>query len=156
MAFVKLVPETYPNKGDVFKLLNYICRYSKCNNELAGGMNVMSSIMVDPWFISDQFLAIQHGEIFQRRLYHVIISFDTELDGINHFGTKNMADMICDMYKDYQSVFVVHEDTKNPHAHIVFNNCPIFPDKPKLSSVINIMAIQKMIDTVVEERLGIR
>ena len=58
------------------------------------------------------------------------------------------------MYPDYQSAFAVHEDKEYLHIHMVLNNCPVFPDKPKLTCVLNQYGIWKMVERRIDWYLG--
>ena len=156
MAIVKLTKAQYPNKGDVIKLAYYIANPMKCANDISGGKNIITagSFFCDPESVAAQFLAIQHGQRFERRLYHVIINFDSS-DQIIVTWAYQIGMAVCNMYPDYQSAFAVHEDKDIPHIHIMLNNCPIPLNKPKLTAVINLFNIQLMVDSMIDHKLGL-
>lgn len=156
MAIVKLTKEQYPNRGDVIKLAYYIANPMKCVNTISGGKNIITagSFFCDPESVAAQFLAIQHGQRFERRLYHVIINFDSS-DQVNVTWVYQIGMAVCNMYSDYQSAFAIHEDKDIPHIHIMLNNCPIPLNKPKLTAVINPLNIQEMVDSMINHKLGL-
>lgn len=155
MAIIKLVKEQYPNKGDVYKLAYYLGRYNKCPNEIAGGNNIMCTLAENPDFVADQFVTIQHGQRFTRRLYHVVVSFEEGLDDANNRFAFNVGKCICNLYPDYQSAFIIHQDTNFIHIHVIFNNCPIYAEKPKLTCLFNRLTIQNLVENMIFNHLGI-
>ncbi len=55
-----------------------------------------------------------------RRLYHMIVSFPCGMR--NKKYVQRTAERIADyLYKSYQVVYGVHEDTSNLHIHFIFN-----------------------------------
>lgn len=119
-----------------------------------GGRNIFDSITGNPYGIAGQFLVIQRGQRFSRRMYHLIISFEGILDK-SHLGFAYKAGQaVADMYPDYQSVFAVHEDKKYLHIHMALNNCPVLQNKSKLSYVLNLYGIQKMVERLIDRYLG--
>jgi len=155
MAIVKLTKDKYQYKGDVIKVIHYIGNLSKCNHEIFGGRNLFNYFNYYGDLIAEQFLAIQQGQRFVRRIYHLIISFDSKIDNADLFFAQRVGQRLCDLYPEYQSIFVVHEDKEALHMHMVFNNCPIFPGKPKLTSVFNLPLLQDIVDTMISKHLGI-
>lgn len=155
MAIIKLTKDKYQYKGDVIKILDYIGNLIKCEHEIFGGCNLFDYFNYDGGFIAEQFLAIQQGQRFVRRIYHLIISFDSKIDNADLFFARKVGQSISNLYPEYQSIFAVHEDKEALHIHMVFNNCSIFPDRPKLTSVFNLPLIHDMVDTMVSRHLGI-
>lgn len=156
MAFVKSVEEQYPSKGDVRKLAHYIADPMKCKSMIDGGKNIfIESFLCNPDVIAEQFLAVQHGQSFKRRLYHVIISFEHILDQVNIRQAYYIGQAVCNMYPEYQSAFSIHENTETLHIHIMFNNCPIMPNRPKLTDVFNLLSIQEKVEFMIDHNLGI-
>lgn len=154
MAIVKLADGTYSSPKDVIRAMDYIGNLKKCSHMVEGGRNIFDTITGNPYGIAEQFLIIQQGQRFNRRMYHMIISFEGILDK-SHLGFAYRAGQaVADMYPDYQSAFAVHEDKKYLHIHMAFNNCPVFLDKPKLSCVLNPYGIQKMVEGMIDRYLG--
>ena len=76
MAIVKLTEGTYSRPEDVIRAIEYIGNLKKCNHMVEGGRNIIGTITGDPGGIAEQFFAIQQGQRFKRRMYHLIISFE--------------------------------------------------------------------------------
>lgn len=139
MAIVKQARErtvsTYKYEGDVCSVIRYIGDLNKADYEICGARNVLgkSQIFTNPAFITSQFLVIQDGYYDnKRRIYHLICSFRR-----NELSVRNIqrvGNYICAMFPDYQSMFVLHQNTGNYHLHIVINNMPIFDGEPLLST----------------------
>ena len=155
MAYAKLVKSRYQDEKDVEYLAAYLGRYIERCHYVEGGRNIISSVFVNPDIVAEQFLAVQYGESFRRRLYHLVISFDPLVDDADLDFAHYVGQAVCNMYPDYQSVFAVHEDKAAPHLHIMFNNCPIYPDKPKLSDVFNFVAINAAVNRMIDIHLGV-
>jgi len=154
MAFIKLAEGTYSRPEDEIATLEYIGNLKKCNHMIEGGRNIINSITGNPQGIAVQFLTIQQGQRFSRRMYHLIISFEDYLDGFSLNFAYKVGQAVADMYPDYQSAFAVHEDKEYLHIHMALNNCPVFPDKPKLSCVLNLYGIQRMVEEMIDRYLG--
>lgn len=153
MAYTKLTKERYYYSDDVTRVMEYIGDLRKCSHMVEGGRNIIYSVIGNPDGMAKQFLSIQEGQRFNRRIYHLIISFDYFLDSSMTSHLKfayEVGKSISDLYTDYQSVFTVHENTSYLHLHMIINNCPIFTNKPKLSCVLNLPYIRKR----VEQMLG--
>lgn len=155
MAYVELAKGHYPKARDVFGLAWYIYDLSKCIKEVYGGKNIIMDECYNPMFIAQQFCAVQRGQAYTRGLYHLVISFDPYIDNANLMFANNVAQRICNLYPNYQSFFAVHENTKALHIHIMFNNCPIFENCPKLTSLFNIMTVRGIVDEMIDRHLGI-
>lgn len=155
MAYVKLVKEIYRNESDMFKLSDYIYDLQKCKSDIYGGRNLIIEDYYNPIFIAEQFRMAQQGKGFVRRIYHLVISFDPDLDNANLMLANNVARCICNLYPNYQSFFAVHENTKALHIHIIFNNCAIYENMPRLSEVFNVVMIRGIVDEMIDRHLGI-
>mgnify|MGYP006389158067 CR=1 FL=1 len=142
---------------------------------LYGSRNLLiDSSCYNPLFIADQLLAVQYKKITAKspkRLYHIIVSMDMNIEGSNNYGyhmndrdlkrknvyfLMNLGNKILDLYPDYQSFFAVHEDKEHLHMHIVFNNCPIYPEKKNLTYCYNHLQIQRLVDSFVDCEIGLR
>lgn len=56
----------------------------------------------------------------QRRIYHLFISFPSEVDDVNY--VKLIAESVANMlFEKHQIYYGVHEDTDNLHIHIAIN-----------------------------------
>ena len=154
MAYVKLADGTYSRPEDEIKAIEYIGNLKKCSHMIEGGRNIIDSIIGNPYDIARQFLAMQWGQRFNRRMYHLIISFEGLPDRFSLKFAYDVGQAVADMYPDYQSAFAVHEDKRYLHIHMALNNCPVFLDKPKLSSVLNLYAIQNRTEAMVDWYLG--
>ena len=153
MAYVKLAPGKYPDKSDVVNLAYYIADVNKCENIISGGLNIISAIKYNPELVTDQFFAIQQGERFERRVYHIIVNFDCGLDQPDLKLAYQVGQAVINMYPDYQSVFTVHEDKQSPHLHIMINNCPVYPDKPKLTGIFNLPTVRQVVDEIIDHHV---
>lgn len=154
MAIVKLAEGTYSRPQDVIMAIEYIGNLKKCNHMIEGGRNIIDSITGNPYSIAEQFLTIQHGQRFNRRMYHLIISFEGLPEGFSLKFVYDVGQTVADMYQDYQSAFAVHEDKEYLHIHMALNNCPVFQDKPKLSCVLNLFGIQNRVEDMIDSYLG--
>ncbi len=155
MAYVKLVDGTYPYEKDVINVIKYIADLGKCGSLVYGGRNIIYDILEDPYGMAEQFLIIQNKRSFSRRLYHLIITLEYSVDDACLGLTEQIANMVINMYPDYQSVFVVHEDKKNYlHIHMLFNNCPVNPDKKNLTYYFNICNIIDIVEDMVVEYIA--
>lgn len=152
MSYCKLVSGQYKNDSDVRNVVNYIADLRKSNYLVGGGNGIINAhdIHACPDFIAEQFLFVQDIRWCRgRRLYHVIVSFDKILDEMNIMEIENTAEKLIALYSDFQSVYVLHEDTRNLHLHILFNNISLTHSK-NLSNYINIMDILKSIENSIE------
>lgn len=155
MAYVKLVNEKYSKENDVLRLSWYIYNPNKNTYGVYGGRNIFID-MYNPVSIGTQFCAVQYGQMFQRRLHHVVISFDPVIDNANLKLAHNVASSICNLYRQYQSFFAIHDSTDILHVHIMFNNCPVFGNHPKLTEVFNIITVRKIVDDMIDRHLGVK
>lgn len=149
MAYIKLTEGKYYYPDDVIKAMEYIGDLRKCSHMVEGGRNIIYSVIGNPEGMARQFLSIQEGQRFNRRIYHLIISFDNFLDSSMPSHLKFIYEVgkaLADIYTDYQSVFTVHENTSYLHLHMIINNCPVFTEKPKLSCILNLPYINKRVD----------
>lgn len=152
MSYIKELPYPYMGEEDVKRVVRYISEIDKSRYLVGGGIGIINAeeIHSSPEFIADQILAIQRYKGCRgKRLYHIIISFDTVLDEVSVGQIKRIADRIVWLYRDYQSVYTLHEDTRNLHLHILFNNIPL-GDKKNLTYDFNIMNIRRIVDEMID------
>lgn len=154
MAFVKLSKDRYSGVNDVKQLMEYICNLYKCNHEVYGGYNMIALDLFNPDIFAKQFLDVQYARNFSRRVYHVIISFDKVLDGVDLFFANQIGWAVVGLYTDYQSIFVLHEDTSYLHIHMVFNNCSVLPYKENLTEYFNRPYIEELVEQMIAGHLG--
>lgn len=152
MSYIKEIHDPYKGEEDVKRLVRYISEISKSRYFVCGGIGIINveDIHGSPEFIADQILAVQRYKGCRgKRLYHIIISFDTVLDEVSVGQIKRIADRIVWLYRDYQSVYTLHEDTRNLHLHILFNNIPL-GDRKNLTYDFNIMNIRRIVDEMID------
>lgn len=155
MAICKVVKGIYKEEVDVIRLIRYIADLKKCDHMICGGRGIIGNefIFNSPDFIAEQFLEMQRYVPFlKKRVYHIVISLSVG-DYTNLNEIVNIAQMIIHLYPDYQSVYVVHENHKVPHIHIVFNNYSVYQSF-KLSYRLNMMEIKQYVDEIIDYELG--
>lgn len=153
MSYVKVMPCDYKKEEDVWNVVHYISQMEKSIYLISGGMGIINAEEAhgNPEFIAKQILMVQQYKGCRgKRLYHVIVSFDYILDGMDVNEIKKIADAIIYLYKDYQSVYALHEDTRNRHLHILFNNIPLGNEK-KLTYYFNVMTIRVLVDEMIND-----
>lgn len=155
MAIVKVTQAQYSYPSDVKNLLEYISDLNKSDHLICGGHNIIGNVYADPDSIAEQFLTIQKSRNARRRLYHLIISFDSIIDEPTGRLVYNIGQAICSLYNQYQSVFTVHEDTYNLHIHLVINNCPVFPSEPNLTASFNSYTVKQIVDDMIDTHIGL-
>jgi hypothetical protein len=157
MAYIKSVSVRYHNKQDVINLVAYIGDVMKCDSMMAGGNGVIDcqNIWNDPDFLAEQLIFIQdQKQGFQRRVFHIIISFEKGFDTISPEQARKIGNMICGLYPEYQSVFTLHENTRNMHLHLIINNCPIDSSLPFLTYRLSKLDIGEMVNGTVDKMIG--
>lgn len=99
--------------------LDYIMNPEKTQNgRLIGGINCQP----DTAFEQMKETKRKFGKIDKRQGYHLILSFkedEADPDTAFEITQKFVAEYLA---KDYEVVFVVHDNTENVHSHIVFNS----------------------------------
>lgn len=153
MSYVKKTEGCYRDENDVRNVVNYISDMEKSIHLVGGGLGVIGAeeIQSCPEFIADQILTVQHYKGCRgRRLYHVVVSFDNVLDGLDIREIKRVADRIVYLYRGYQSVYALHENTQHMHLHILFNNIPL-EDGKNLTSYFNVTKIHELVEQMVGE-----
>jgi len=102
--------------------------------------------------VASQLIAIQEASpiSFHRRIYHIGYDLDKALDTYGYIPIISVGLAIESLLPDYQSFFVVHENTKNLHLHMIINNIPIWGDKT-LSRFFNPNNMAYLADLVLEE-----
>lgn len=152
MSYIKLMPYGYEREADVWKVVQYISQMEKSTYLVSGGMGIINAEEIHraSEFVAEQILAVQRYKGCRgKRLFHVIVSFDYILDGLDVNEMKRIADAIIYLYKDYQSVYALHEDTRNKHLHLLFNNIPLGNEK-NLSYYFNIMKIYALVEEMID------
>lgn len=155
MAYVKLIKERYSSVNDMKQLINYICNLHKCTHEVYGGYNIIGLNSFNPEIFSKQLSDVQYERNFMRRVYHVIISFDKALERVDLSLANQIGWAVAGLYSDYQSVFVVHEDSSYIHIHMVFNNCAIYDCKKNLTEHFDRLIIEELVEQMIERHLGV-
>lgn len=144
---------TYETEGDVYRVVNYIADMRKCDNLIGGGNAIISAknIHAMPSFIADQLIFVQDNAGGAKvRLYHIVISFDSVLDNMSLQEIQIIAEGVIAMYPEYQSVYTLHEDTRNYHLHILFNNISLLGSR-NISYVFNILDVKNFVEKKVDE-----
>ena len=99
--------------------LDYIMNPEKTQNgRLIGGINCQP----DTAFEQMKETKRKFRKIDKRQGYHLILSFkedEADPDTAFEITQKFVAEYLA---KDYEVVFVVHDNTENVHSHIVFNS----------------------------------
>lgn len=121
MAFVKMINHKYDDPYCLENVINYICMPDKTPSGFIGGIGVITASVDD---IILQFKTIK--EIYNKedgkQLYHYTVSMAYEYDGC-YEALYKIGFTIAGYYADeYQVVYAVHEDTYNPHLHLVINS----------------------------------
>ncbi len=156
MAVVKLIDHDYSKPEDVYRLIDYVTGPLKQNRAgISGGRNLIGSPERDTDAIAEEFIIVQKDRNLRRRLYHVVVSFDTVLDKPNYGFLNTIGRRICSLYPEYQSLYTVHDDTDHLHLHIIFNNCSIYPNVKNLSSRFDFYTIIHLVDNMIDDELGI-
>lgn len=153
MSYIKLLPYGYKEESDVCNVVQYISQMDKSINLIGGGIGIINAedIHGNPEFIAEQILAVQQYKGCRgKRLFHVVISFDYVLDGLDVNDMKKVADSVIYLYRDYQSVYALHEDTRNKHLHILFNNVPLDNEK-NLTYYFNLFDIIQLVNRMIDE-----
>lgn len=147
------MPYPYMGEEDVKNAVRYISDIEKSRYLIGGGIGIINAgeIHSSPEFIADQILAVQRYKGCRgKRLFHIIVSFDSVIDGVDIGEIKNIADRIVDLYRDHQSVYALHENTGNLHLHILFNNIPL-GEKQNLTYYFNRMNISRLVNEMIDD-----
>lgn len=155
MAYVKLIKERYSSVNDMKQLMDYICNLYKCTHEIYGGYNIIGLNSFNPEIFAKQLLDVQYERNFLRRVYHVIISFDKALEKVDLPLANQIGWAVAGLYSDYQSIFVVHEDSSYIHIHMVFNNCAIYDYKKNLTEYFDCLIIKELVERMIDRHLGV-
>ena len=127
MGYLKIAESKYSKEIDVVNLTYYIFNIKKCRSLICGANKIIwKDPFINPDSVAAQFLAIQNSSssVFQRRIYHIIYSLDNILDPVCSETMWHIGRNFMRMYPEYQSVFVVHDNTRNKHLHMILNNVP--------------------------------
>ena len=152
MGFVKLVQSQYSEEIDVINVIHYICSLEKCRHLIHGSNQIIGVCPIAaPDSVASQFLTIQRSSRlqYQRRLFHIVYSLDNALDPVCYQAIAAIGVGFSQLYSAYQSVFAVHEDTRNLHLHQVFNNIPVNDDK-QLTHSFDLLRLETLADLVLD------
>ena len=131
----------------------YVMDLQKCTHCLCGSNMILGEdFILSPESVASQLIAIQEASSisFHRRIYHIGYDLDKALDTYGYIPIISVSLAIESLLPDYQSFFVVHENTKNLHLHMIINNIPIWGDKT-LSRFFNPNNMVYLADLVLEE-----
>ena len=120
MVYFKKIAATgkYHDDQAVYDVLAYITRKDKtpsgniyCSHNSGFPMPMIATSM--------RAVAAHYGKNSHIRLHHFILTFNPSLVNL----LPSIANDICDYIgRTYQVVVAQHEDTPNPHLHVVFNS----------------------------------
>ncbi len=166
MSYCKIVrckenSKRYESQDDLSNLIYYIANLLKAEHLICGYRNLVlfEDVFSVPGYVASQFLFVQRymGRC-SRRAYHIIVSFDNILDMVKekilYKMIEEVGEAVLNLYPEYQSIYVVHENTRNLHIHFVFNNISVFGAEP-LTNKMNIFTIQRVVDEIVMAYQGI-
>ena len=113
MPLIKMINNSYSNKGALHNVLSYIIR----NASIYGGL------AVDPDYAEFQMQLVK--ELFYktegRQVRHFIVAFD-EYEDVDLGGIYQLAQKIALYYANrYQIIFGIHMNTENIHIHFALN-----------------------------------
>lgn len=109
----------YKNSSSVEKLIYYATHKDGRQVNCFGGFNV------NVYNATEQFNAVKtyfekHDD--HRKIRHIVIDFDPKRILLTALDAEEIAKRICLYYSNrYQIVYGIHENTEQPHIHIVFN-----------------------------------
>ncbi len=152
MGFLKLVHSQYKEESDVINVIHYVCDIEKCRHLIHGSNQVLGACPIaTPESVASQFLTIQKGSRLQykRRLFHIVYSLDNALDIVCYQAISAIGVGFSQLYPGYQSVFAVHEDTRNLHLHMLYNNIPLNDDK-QLTHRFDLLRLENLADIVLD------
>ena len=152
MGRVTIMDSKYGNEIDVINAVDYILDREKCRHHLYGSNNILGTdLLYYPSSVARQLLVIQRTSSisFQRRIFHIGIDFDNDLDHIAQNSVLATGYLMMGLYPDYQAVFSVHENTKNIHLHLIINNIPLYGTEP-LTRHMNLLRLEE-IDKAVQD-----
>lgn len=119
MATVKFLNAAgkYDDPGARHDVINYIFRQDKTPGRYIGGYGVELTMAA----VQMQAVAESFKKDNKVRIRHFVISL-YQNEPLNLQQTRWIAEGICqEIGQTYQIVYAVHEDTRNPHIHFVFN-----------------------------------
>ena len=152
MGRVTIVDSMYKEEIDVINAVNYILDREKCRHQLYGSNNIIATdLLYFPDSVARQLLIIQRTSTisFQRRIFHIGIDFDNDLDHISQSSVLATGYLMMGLYPRYQAVFSVHENTKNIHLHLIINNIPLYGAEP-LTKHMNLLRLED-VDKAVQD-----
>ena len=98
-------------------VIQYCTNPDKTPSGLIGGRNLDTNYAAEQMeTVADVF-----GKNSKTRVEHTVLSFSPN-EEISLEGIVEIADSLADYYaEDYQVLYAVHENTDNPHVHMVMN-----------------------------------
>ena len=153
MGRVTVMPEKYIDESDVVNVLYYICNMEKCRSAIYGVNKILGPMpILNPDSVASQFITIQNSSSlnFRRRIFHIGYDLDNALDTVCSQAIWCIGTVFCRYLRPYQSIFAVHENTKNLHLHLVVNNVPV-DGRELLSRWLNKLTLERLADDVLEE-----
>lgn len=111
-------PGKYHDDMAVYDVLAYISQRDKTpSSHIFSSHDTNSSLPIIATGM--QSVAIHYGKNSHIRLHHFILTFNPDAAHLLPFIANDICDCIG---KIYQVVVAQHEDTANPHLHVVFNS----------------------------------
>ena len=159
MEFSKMIlpnnKSYYKNAGSIARLINYTLAPGKSyyDGKFLKKVHYCASNCVDistTYSAVCQIKAIKqfYDKLDGRQMYHYILSFPSSVQDPHKVYEIGM-EIMHTFFKDYQTVFAVHEDTDNLHIHFVFNSvsyvtgkkwCPKYKEFYRLKEAVEHMA----------------
>lgn len=123
MAILKVVNKHYDSLQDVANLIQYVLNPNKVSSGNWGVRNVYlyedSTMTANLLMQTNQYYGKTQGSM----LHHFILSYSRyEYYMKNEMIMENACHIIDGFLKGYQCIFAMHENTDNPHVHIIFNS----------------------------------
>lgn len=113
MPVLIMMNKPYNDEDALATLVNYVCRmgYGYCGGYGVDVHNAAQQMQLvkDLW-----------GKNRGRRVRHFILSFGPS-EHIGYERAMKLGFDICRYYRDYQSVYGLHEDTAHQHLHFAVN-----------------------------------
>ena len=121
---IKMGNEYYKRDKDIYNLIAYIAGKGK-NTEKEKAVSVHGRGISNNYKMApEQMIKVQklYGKDQKRRCYHMIVSFDAEVDDYNSviLAADTIASMIFEKMH-YQVFYGMHTSTDHLHIHFAFN-----------------------------------
>ena len=117
--------DKYKDVNTYHDVINYIMRDDKCCSGCLITRNVKRNTIAEDMAEYDRKF---HKRESCTKIRHTMISFE-DRDNMTLERAADIADEICDYYKEYPVVAAVHEDTDNLHIHMVMATTNIHTGK---------------------------